>query len=409
MQSPDSSLAVMRKSIRHALTISIIALAVVTLAAAALTALPLTKPPARPSHQLDFPAAADGRQVLSIDPHIHTVFSDGRVWPDVRVWEARRDLLDAISITEHLEIGQRHQKWLDLKDRNQSFLIAAREAELTDPGEEPLVVIRGVEITRKLPPGHVNGVFVTDVNPILTMRRPEEDTIDTARQALTIANRQGAFTFWNHPALPKSEANGKLIVSPEQQKLFDDRLIRGIEVVNGRDFFESAFQFALENNLTVLGTSDTHRPIDHEYDFAGGEHRTVTLALAAARTPQAIKAALEARQSAALYFGTIVGRPAEVEAILRGALKLNLGEPNADYGLIPVIFTNAAPVAMTLRMVGSHSFVDASDTIVVPARGTRKADLFGHDDKAPFALEVEVVNTRVAPRTPLRLTLRPGS
>ena len=41
-------------------------------------------------------------QTLSTDLHMHTVFSDGSVWPDIRVQEALMDGLDAIAITEHL-------------------------------------------------------------------------------------------------------------------------------------------------------------------------------------------------------------------------------------------------------------------------------------------------------------------
>ena len=44
-----------------------------------------------------------GYVTLKCDFHIHTVFSDGTVWPTVRVDEAYREGLDAIAITDHLE------------------------------------------------------------------------------------------------------------------------------------------------------------------------------------------------------------------------------------------------------------------------------------------------------------------
>jgi hypothetical protein len=44
-----------------------------------------------------------GYRTLKADFHLHTVFSDGTVWPTVRVQEAWRDGLDAIAITDHLE------------------------------------------------------------------------------------------------------------------------------------------------------------------------------------------------------------------------------------------------------------------------------------------------------------------
>jgi predicted metal-dependent phosphoesterase TrpH len=34
---------------------------------------------------------------------MHTIFSDGDVWPTVRIEEARRHGLDAVAITDHLE------------------------------------------------------------------------------------------------------------------------------------------------------------------------------------------------------------------------------------------------------------------------------------------------------------------
>ena len=45
----------------------------------------------------------DGFEVLKCDFHMHTVFSDGTVWPVVRVGEAWQEGLDAIAITDHLE------------------------------------------------------------------------------------------------------------------------------------------------------------------------------------------------------------------------------------------------------------------------------------------------------------------
>ncbi|MGB1168372.1 MAG: PHP domain-containing protein, partial [Flavobacteriaceae bacterium] len=53
--------------------------------------------------QNSFFYASEGQYWLSTDLHIHTVFSDGAVWPSIRVEEARREGLDLIAMTEHLE------------------------------------------------------------------------------------------------------------------------------------------------------------------------------------------------------------------------------------------------------------------------------------------------------------------
>ena len=114
---------------------------------------------------------------------MHTPFSDGTVWPHIRSEEAWREGLDVISITDHIEY-QPHKKDLPT-NHNRSFEIAKPHG--TDLG---IVVVRGSEITRDMPPGHLNAVFVEDVEPIDT---------DLWRDAVREAASQGAFIFWNHP------------------------------------------------------------------------------------------------------------------------------------------------------------------------------------------------------------------
>jgi hypothetical protein len=48
-----------------------------------------------------------GYVTLKCDFHMHSVFSDGNVWPIVRVDEALRDGLDVIAITDHIEYPKR--------------------------------------------------------------------------------------------------------------------------------------------------------------------------------------------------------------------------------------------------------------------------------------------------------------
>ena len=72
--------------------------------------------------KLKFPDVP-GYKTLKCDFHQHTVFSDGSVWPDIRVMEALMDDLDAISLTEHLEY-QPHKDDIPHPDINRSYNIA---------------------------------------------------------------------------------------------------------------------------------------------------------------------------------------------------------------------------------------------------------------------------------------------
>ncbi|MEM1319198.1 MAG: PHP domain-containing protein [Bacteroidota bacterium] len=154
----------------------------------------------------------EGYKTLKCDLHIHTVFSDGYVWPSIRVEEAVRDGLDAISLTEHIE----YQPWkanISHPDRNRSYEIAKKAAK-----PHGLVVIHGAEITRNMPPGHANALFITDANELMV-----KDSVEAYRRA----RKQGAFIFWNHPNWIRQQKSGLPALSPLHQKLIREDLLHG--------------------------------------------------------------------------------------------------------------------------------------------------------------------------------------
>jgi len=102
-----------------------------------------------------------GYQTLKCDFHQHSVFSDGDVWPSIRVRESLMDNLDAISLTEHIEY-QPHLGDIPHKDRNRSYQIAIKEAK-----DHQLIIVKGSEITRAMPPGHSNAIFIDDANKLI--------------------------------------------------------------------------------------------------------------------------------------------------------------------------------------------------------------------------------------------------
>ncbi len=356
------------------------------------------------ARELNFPDLPDGRTVLAVDLHTHSVFSDGHVWPTVRTWEAEKDALDALAITEHLEY-QPHSADIPHPDRNRAYQIAVESAARMPDAR--LLIIPGAEITRGFPPGHVNAVFIEDANPLLTIQSRSEDNITNAREALTLARDQGAFVFWNHPAWPRDFPSGVLEVPAEQQALLDEGLIRGIEVANGQYLSEEALQVALDNELTILGTSDIHGLIDYDYDLAAGEHRTVTLVLAEERSPEATRNALMAGETVALYDRQIVGRPAQIEALLDGVLSLDVGDVRRGSTVRFVTVRNTAPIPFLLRNVGPRHFSNSSDVFVVPAHGEIELTLTDSPDPGAVVLDLEVLNALIAPRTHPTFQLAP--
>jgi len=235
-------------------------------------------------HALTYPNI-DGYVTLKTDLHIHTVFSDGNVWPNIRVQEALRENLDAISLTEHLEY-QPHKDDIPHPDRNRSYDLALAEAK-----EHDLLIVHGSEITRSAPMGHSNAIFIKDANPLMQ---------DKGEKAFSEAKKQNAFVFWNHPAWHAQSPTGNPILSDFQKERIKKGELHGIEVINSIDYSEESLALALEQNLTIMGTSDIHGLIDWDYTEKGND-RPITLVFAKEKSLSSMQEALFEGRTVAVY------------------------------------------------------------------------------------------------------------
>lgn len=247
-----------------------------------------------------------GYKTLKCDFHIHTVFSDGSVWPTVRVEEAWREGLDAIAITDHIEY-QPHKK--DIPTHH------GRAYEIAKPlGEElGIIVIRGSEITRQMPPGHLNAIFLKDASKL---------DVKDWREALEEAREQGAFIFWNHPGWQSQQPDGVAKWYAEHTELLEGKMINGIETVNGRSYYPESHRWCLEKELTLLSNSDIHSPIYHDYDLPHGGHRPMTLVFATEKTADAIQEALWAQRTAVYADDRLIGREPFIRPLFEGSVRV---------------------------------------------------------------------------------------
>jgi hypothetical protein len=247
-----------------------------------------------------------GYLTLKCDFHIHTVFSDGSVWPTVRAEEAWREGLDAIAITDHIEY-QPHKDDVPV-NHNRAYDLARPHGEALD-----VIVIRGSEITRKMPPGHLNAIFLTNSAAL---------DVEDWRQALAEAKRQGAFIFWNHPGWSAQlEPDGIVRWYPEHTELLEAGLLHGIEVANGRSVYSEALGWALEKPLTLLSNSDIHNPLNLDYEVQAGDHRPVTLVFARERTAEGIREALVARRTAVYANHQLMGQQTYLEPLFAASVQ----------------------------------------------------------------------------------------
>jgi len=268
------------------------------------------------SRDIEFPDV-EGYLTLTADLHQHTVFSDGNVWPRIRVEEGLRDSLDVMAISDHLEY-QPHKEDIPHPDRNRSYDIAAQEVEKRK-AEKVIILVRAAEVTKAVPLGHSNALFLEDVNKIMN---------DDPMVCFTEARNQGAFVFWNHPWYQRKDGIAYMVDT--HMDLIKKKLIHGIEITNGNRYSVEALQIALDYNLTLMGTSDIHGLIDWSYDVHNGGHRDVTLIFAKEKTLASIKEALFDRRTAVWSQNKLIGRPEHLNPLLTSSMNIRKVELRGD-------------------------------------------------------------------------------
>lgn len=366
------------------------------LLSSSLIALALALPTASAHERaVEFPNTPDGSVVLAADLHTHSVFSDGHVWPSIRVEEAHRDGLEVLAITEHLE----HQpKKADIPhpDRNRAFEVAVES--LVAKGYEGLLVINGAEITRSQPHGHINAIFLDDANKLL---------VEDPRAAVDAANAQGAFVFLNHPNWLPQAPDGIARLSEFHEELIRDGRLHGVEVANGTmdGHSEHALQIALDRNLTVLGTSDIHGLVDWTHNAGHGGHRPMTLVLARDKSQASMKAALFEGRTVAWHNDDLMGKAEHVEAVVKACLTLEAGSYAGKTSVLPVTVRNACPVNFTLRNTSEETFQNVSDVFRVERSGETRLSVRTGEVVKTAELTFEALNTQVGYRKSLEFAL----
>ncbi len=248
-----------------------------------------------------------GYLTLKCDFHMHTVFSDGNVWPSVRVAEAWQEGLDVIAVTDHIEY---HPHEADIPVQfGRAYEIAKPYAD--DMG---LLLVKAAEITRQMPPGHFNCLFLEDVAAL-----DQEDFW----ASIGAAANQGAYIFWNHPGWKQKDEIP--IWYAEHDSLYNLGWMHGMEIVNGASYYPLAYQWCLEKGITIIGNSDVHNPTGLEFLTGGEETRSLTLVFAREKNIESVREALMAGRTAVWRGEDLFGRPAFLKAIFDQSVRVVSG------------------------------------------------------------------------------------
>ena len=349
----------------------------------------------------------EGYFTLTGDMHVHTRFSDGDVWPTSRIDEAYLEGLDVICITDHID--ERHKKMVNAGlfncDRNESYRIAEKHGK-----KRGVIVIHGGEVSRGMPPGHFNTLFVSDNEKIAVLNDAEKNHYKAMEVSLKEARNQNSFNVWNHPHW-SSQAPNETKWYPEHTKLFDQGLMDAIEIYNSSDGYSpEAHQWAIDRNLTLIGGTDIHGPIAAFLSFNAGELRPCTIIFAKERSVEGVKEALIARRTAVYGDGKIYGSEDVLKPLFEASLKMV--KMKFHKNSCEIVFENTSNVPIILRKApGSENvrytrfqIVYPNETLVMWVDGSKHqgAPLKVNE----FDLSFYVDNYFVAPGQPLLYRIR---
>lgn len=324
----------------------------------------------------------NGYKTLKADFHLHTVFSDGRVWPEVRVVEAYQQGLDVIALTDHDD----YHPWKDYVSEDIS-----KPYELAKPlaGQLGIILIPGVEITKG--EWHFNALFMKDFNATKGLDK---------REALIVAKQQGAYVFWNHPGWKRPER-----WFPEIDPLWDSQLFSGVELVNGRSVYDGIYKDITTKKLAIIATSDAHMPITADQI----EGRPITLIFAKTADPEGIRDALDNRRTAAWMGGEVWGDQEFLSALWDGAINIeNTRFTARQGGRGGIRLTNTSALEFQITDAHDVAWLSLRPTTLAPQKGAGlqltvapNAPAGTHD----VQLEMEIKNFHIAPAENLKVAL----
>ena len=346
-----------------------------------------------------------GFKTLKADFHLHTVFSDGTVWPTVHVQDAWRDGLDVIALTEHAEYNPHAA---DVKvDIGRSYVIPKPLAD-----QLGLILVPGVEITKPDPPAalvlpegsaHFNALFISDPGVL--------NVPNDLMEALRRAKAQNAFVFWNHPRYRVSRA----LWFPPIARAFDAGLFQGMELVNGPDFYDEAYLWIAERRLTILADSDAHDPVPPRI---GTAHRPITLLFAKTADLDGVREALDSRRTAAWQGDDVWGPEEYLRGLWTGSIVVETPTVTRKPGVTPSLrLRNASAIPLHVVVRGAPGWLVLSSPLTLDAESvTFLRPAF--TSAAPAGeqrveLTLEVTNLHIAPgqnltvRLPLTVQIGP--
>jgi len=325
-----------------------------------------------------------GYRTLKCDFHMHTVFSDGQVWPPARVVEAWRDGLDAVAITDHSGGGR--NKEILKNDLNLPHALARPTAD-----QLGMLLVPGVEVAQGLT--HCNALFIKDANEVTGMQ---------LLPALRKLRAQGAYLLWNHPGWRRPA-----IWYPDIDEAYREKLIDGFEIVNDDEIYPGTQSWSEEKKLALFADSDVHATMEPQ---DARTRRPITLVFARKADLAGLREALDARRTAAWFRDDVWGAEEFLRGLWQGAIKVEAARLafSSQVRRSGIRIANTSAIPFQVKVTSAPAWVSfgagrlpGERVVSVPVSAAKDAPAGEHR----VEIVLEVTNLHTAPGKSLTATL----
>ena len=203
-----------------------------------------------------------------------------------------------------------------------------------------------------------------------------------------------------------NRSDGIVKLDPIHQEIIDKKLLHGIEVVNFDTFSEEAMQIALENNLTMMGTSDVHILIAWDFNIEKESfHRPITFIMSKNRTMNSIRDALFNGDTFIWYRDLIIGKSNNLKQVIDNNLEvISKGYSYRDrkVEILQIELKNKSVAPINLNYTGEYTFHNDYKFINLEPKSSKTIYVKTKKIKQKVDLEFEILNYVVGPKTNLK-------
>ena len=189
-------------------------------------------------------------------------------------------------------------------------------------------------------------------------------------------------------------------------ELIERKLLHGIEVVNFTTFSEEAIEIALENNLTMVGTSDVHKLTAWDFDIPKGGHRPMTFVLCKNNSAEEVKKALFEGKTMVWFKELMIGK----EEHLLEVVKANLSASNPTYKddelIAKVLLKNHSANTLHLKYTGPFTFHQDGTIFKIEPYSEKSIDIKTLEIKTSLQLPFELLNGIIGQKKYLNFTIK---